>query len=160
MPRKRFQKWWLINHNILTFKANQRPGSISRGTSWSITRSCVLSTGLQDKFMVLQALAMLLPLQMRALIVSQSCLTRLQKLDVFMKIAEPIQNKLEERLICQFRSLLAIIIAPLILLGPPEEASMLMTSYVLLIIVMMYDWLANTSTAMCKQLVVWILFPE
>ncbi|GAQ11021.1 hypothetical protein ALT_8342 [Aspergillus lentulus] len=87
------------------------------------------------------------------------CLTPLQKLDVFMKIVQSIK-KLEKRLICQFRRVLGIIIAPSILMGPPEEAYMPMTSYVLLIIGMIYDWLANASTAMCKQLRVWIVFPD
>jgi hypothetical protein len=100
--------------------------------------------------------------------VSQSCLTPLQKLDVFMKIVESIK-KLEKPLMCQFRRVLGIIIiitiitiilAPPILMGPQEEAYMPMTSYVLLIIGMIYDWLANASTAMCKQLDLWILFPD
>ncbi|RHZ66203.1 uncharacterized protein CDV56_105891 [Aspergillus thermomutatus] len=143
MPHNQFQKSWLAKGNILTFKADQQPGSISRSTSWSITRSYILSTDLLSKFTVHRVPALLLPLQMRALMVSQSCLTRLQKLDVFMKIAESIKDKLEKRLICQIRRLLDIVIAPLILMGPPEEASMPMTSAV-----------------MCKQLVPWILFLE
>ncbi|GIC92204.1 uncharacterized protein Aud_008665 [Aspergillus udagawae] len=152
MPHNPSQKLWLINGNILTLKA-KRPGSISRSTSWSSIGSCILFTDLLGKLTFHQVPAMVLPLQMRDIMVSQSCLTRLQKLDVFMEIVESIKNKLAKRPICQFRRILGIIIiGPLILMGPPKAAYMPMTSYVLLIIVMMYDWLANASTAMCKQL--------
>ncbi|KAH1757207.1 hypothetical protein KXW39_007650 [Aspergillus fumigatus] len=88
-----------------------------------------------------------------------------QKLDVFMKVVESTK-KLEKRLICQICRvwgiiiIIIIIIAPSILMGHPGEAYMPMTSYALLIIGMIYDWLANASTVMCKQLDLWILFPD
>ncbi|KAH1504331.1 hypothetical protein KXX46_005878 [Aspergillus fumigatus] len=86
------------------------------------------------------------------------------KLDVFMKVVESTK-KLEKRLICQICRvwgiiIIIIIIAPSILMGHPGEAYMPMTSYALLIIGMIYDWLANASTVMCKQLDLWILFPD
>ncbi|KAF4266380.1 hypothetical protein KXV27_005019 [Aspergillus fumigatus] len=162
---KENHKSWLINGIILTLKANQQPGGISRSTSWSNTGCCILFKDLLGRFTFHQMPAMLLPLQMRAAMLSPSCLTPLQKLDVFMKVVESTK-KLEKRLICQICRvwgiiiIIIIIIAPSILMGHPGEAYMPMTSYALLIIGMIYDWLANASTVMCKQLDLWILFPD